>query len=386
MNTASGPQSAVAAELGSASTVPPPATGTPETAAGGGTAALHRHRLAVSPRPSSDCTLSIGAYNCEGLLSAFEYINDQILPLCDILVLSESWLSRAEEAYPSRILAAAGHSSHQVLQTFAMETPPGAGEGRRRGGMTLICRRRPGLTFTPCACDSPRLCGVTALINGLPVLSVIGCYMPYWDGIGVNSVEYATVSAKLDATIAALRPSALVVVAGDFNCALPQMPAATRPPQWHHLRGFTLHSITMQDLLDHNELAVAEFQFPQLVDFTYARGECRSHIDHIAVPTALLSRVADCQILPQHPENLSPHLPLVCSMLVDTVQPSGTDSTAVDKDVTGPGAVLLSWDCADRVETYNKTLTDLLINQLPACGDSLDALDATITRCLHAAA
>ena len=128
--------------------------------------------------------------------------------------------------------------------------------------MTLICRRRPGLTFTPCACDSPRLCGVTALINGLPVHSEIGCYMPYWDGIGVNSVEYATVSAKLDATIAALRPSAPVVVAGDFNCALPQMPAATRPPQWHHLCGFTLHSITMQDLLDHNELAVAEFQFP----------------------------------------------------------------------------------------------------------------------------
>ena len=122
MYTASGPRSAVAAELSSASTVPPPATGTPETAAGGGTAALHRHRLAASPRPSSDCTLSIGAYNCEGLLSAFEYINDQILPLCDILVLSDSWLSRAEEAYPSRILAAAGHSSHQVFQTFAMET------------------------------------------------------------------------------------------------------------------------------------------------------------------------------------------------------------------------------------------------------------------------
>ena len=132
--------------------------------------------------------------------------------------------------------------------------------------------------------------------------------------------------------------------------------------------------------------AVAEFQFPQLVDFTYARGECRSHIDRIAVPTALLSRVADCQILPQHPENLSPHLPLVCNMLVDAVQPSVTDSTAVDKDVTGPGAVLLSWDCADRDETYNKTLADLLINQLPACGDSLDALDATITRSLHAAA
>ena len=69
--------------------------------------------------------------------------------------------------------------------------------------------------------------------------------MPYWDGNGGNSEEYEMVTAKLDAAITALRPSAPVVVAGDLNCALPQMPAAVRPPHWHRLRGFTRQDTTL---------------------------------------------------------------------------------------------------------------------------------------------
>ena len=109
----------------------PPATGTPETTAGDGTETARLLPPATSSRPSADCSLTIGTYNCEGFLSAFQYVEDQVLPLCDILVLTESWLSRAEETYIDRILAAAGHTSFQVFQTFAMETPPGGG---RAGG------------------------------------------------------------------------------------------------------------------------------------------------------------------------------------------------------------------------------------------------------------
>ena len=232
-------------------------------ATGTGTVTPDRHpHRAANHHPSNTSTIAVGAYNCEGFLSAFTYIEGRLLPLCDILVVSESWLSRAEETYVPRILAAGGHNDAQVFQSFAMETPPGVGEGRRRGGLALICRRRPGLTFIPCSCDDPRLCGVTALIDGRPALSVIGCYMPYWDGNGGNSEKYEMVTAKLDAAITALRPSAPVVVAGDLNCALPQMPAAVRPPHWHRLRGFTRHSVVMQDLLDHHELVAAEFLFP----------------------------------------------------------------------------------------------------------------------------
>lgn len=353
---------------------------------GDGAAAPDSHQLAASYCLSDDYRLTVGAYNCEGFLSAFEYITDQVLPSCDILVLSESWLSRSEESYAPRLLAAAGHDTLQVFQSFTMETPPGAGEGRRRGGMALICRRSPGLTFRHCVCDNPRLCGVSALVNGQPVLNVIGCYMPYWDGDGGNSVEYNIVTAELEAVIAAMRPSAPVILAGDFNCALPQLPAVSRPLQWHRLRGFTQHSVSMQDLLDHNELAVAEFMFPQPVDFTYTRGDCQSHIDHIAVPCFLLPRVVDCQILPQHPENLSPHLPLVCQVSVAAAAPAETENTAAGQAAPASSSEVFCWDRADKIVHYRQALAGLLDNQLPACGDSLDALDATISRCLLSAA
>ncbi|KAF0289230.1 hypothetical protein FJT64_012464 [Amphibalanus amphitrite] len=69
------------------------------------------------------------------------------------------------------------------------------------------------LVTSSLSCDDPRLCGVTVLMDGRPVLTVIGCYMPYWDGQAGNSEEYDSVIAKLDALIMALRPSAPVVVA-----------------------------------------------------------------------------------------------------------------------------------------------------------------------------
>ncbi|KAF0299345.1 hypothetical protein FJT64_027871 [Amphibalanus amphitrite] len=60
-------------------------------------------------------------------------------------------------------------------------------------------------------------------MDGRPVLTVIGCYMPYWDGQAGNSEEYDSVIAKLDALIMALRPSAPVVVAGSafYSCDPP---------------------------------------------------------------------------------------------------------------------------------------------------------------------
>ena len=209
--------------------------------------------------------------------------------------------------------------------------------------------------------------------------------MPYWDGTGGNSEEYEIVTAKLDAIISALRSSAPVIVAGDFNCALPQMSASSRPLQWHRLRGLTEHSARMQDLLDHNALAVAEFLFPQPVDFTYARGNCQRHIDHIAVLRSLLPRVIDCRILLLHPENLSPHLPIVCRVLVAAAAPC-TESTAARQDTPAPCTEVLCWDSDDRVTVCRQTLDNLLDIQLPTCDDSLDALDATISRCLLDAA
>ena len=166
---------------------------------------------------SAGSSLTIGAYNCEGFLSAAHYIADELLSQCDILFLAEVWLSRAEESYLPTILSSLEPADFYCVQQFAMEIPPRAGEGRPRGGVALICRRRPGLSYRSVDCGDSRLCGVTVIADDRPLLSVVGCYMPYWDSSGANTGEYADVTGKLSAILSSLRPSAPVVLLGDFN-------------------------------------------------------------------------------------------------------------------------------------------------------------------------
>ena len=279
----------------------------------------------------------------------------------------------------SSLLSAEFHCSQQ----FALELPPRAGEGRPRGGVALICRRCTGRSFRTIDCNDARICGVIISCEGKPMLNIIGCYMPYWNSSGGNVEEYATVISKLDAIISSLRPSAPVILVGDFNCALSPLPAELRPSVWHRLQGFTPHSAMMQDLLDDNDLVVAEFHYSQDVSYTYARGGCQSHIDHIAIPQRVMSNVQGCTILPPDQDNLSPHLPLICTMTV-SAPPCAAPSVPAGHVKVQPD--VLVWSCAEKLHAYNITLEELLANHLTTCGDSLDELDATITRCIHIAA
>ena len=108
---------------------------------------------------------------------------------------------------------------------------------------------------------------------------------------------YADIVGKLDALISAHRPSAPVALVGDYNCALPRMPVVCRPLNWTQLRGFSPLGGLMQGLVDDHDLIVAEFVFPQATSFTYERGDCRTHIDHIAITQCLKVNMVGCTIL-----------------------------------------------------------------------------------------
>ena len=225
------------------------------------------------------------------------------------------WLSRAEEIYLPSVIGSLDPDQYFYEQQFAMEGPPSGREGRPRGGVALICRLSSELSFRSIDCSDARLCGVIVVLDGYPVFSVTGCYMPYWDASGVNAEDYAAVTGKLDALISSLQPSAPTILLGDFNCQLCPLAREVRPSGWHHLHGFTQHSVAMQCLLDDHDLEVDEFNFAQSVDFSYSRAGCRSHTDHIAVPSSLMPHLLDCSILPPDQNNLSPHLQLVCQLV-----------------------------------------------------------------------
>ena len=331
----------------------------------------------------------MGTYNCEGFLAGAHYIADRLLPACDVLFLAETWLSRAEESHMPHVIASLMPGDYQCLQEFAMDLPPRAGEGRPHGGVALVCRRQAGRSFRAIDCGDPRLCGVMVLEQTRPAITVLCCYMPYWESSGANLEEYTTLTCKLDALILSLKPSAPVLLVGDFNCALPPLSHELRPPGWHRLRGFSPMSLHMQNLLDDHELTVAELRFPQPVDYTYARAGGKSHIDHIAVPSCLLSHVHECSIVPPSVDNLSPHLPIICGVLLPSVQPAATVFVRPVNKATVSSEVL-DWSCPDKLSEYASSLNKLLDDCLCAHDASPDAspdeLDAIITHCIHTAA
>ena len=183
--------------------------------------------------------LKIGTYNCEGFLSSVPYVA-ALFEFCNVLFLAETRLSASEQNDMSNVLYNGGNDDLCCIQSFAMELPPGVGAGRRHGGVSLVCKRQNGLAFHEISCDDARLCGVTICSGHTPIMTIFGCYMPFWDGSAQTVDHYADICGKLDALISAHRPSAPVALIGDFNCALPRMPTDDRPANYAQLRGFSL--------------------------------------------------------------------------------------------------------------------------------------------------
>ncbi|XP_043243993.1 uncharacterized protein LOC122392788 [Amphibalanus amphitrite] len=344
-------------------------------------------RNSVDAKVTLNMSLTLGTYNCEGFLAGAQYIADCLIPECDILFLCETWLARAQGAYLEHALSSLSSEEFQVFQEFAMELPPGTGDGRPHGGVAFVCRRQVGRTFRAVECNDSRICGVTIVELSRPLITIIGCYMPYWNSSAVNFEEYTILTGKLDALFSSLRPSAPVVLVGDFNCALPPLSPELRPPGWHRLRGFSPLSLLMQDLLDDHGLTVAEFRFSQPVAYTYARADGQSHIDHIAVPQCLVPQVHDCRIVVPCVDNLSPHLPVLCSVVL----PSASAGTSLD--VSSPplnmGSIhseVLDWSCPEKLQIYLSSLDELIGACQLTNGATPDEIDEAITRCIHIAA
>ena len=304
----------------------------------------------------------------------------RLLKSADVLCLSETWLSYAEETTLPRLLS---EVDVFCTQSFVMQVPPGFGDGRRHGGVALVCRRRAAFSFVPIDCSSPRLCAVVIQDSVGPKLGVVATYLPYWSSDGLNLQLYQTTLQQLDAVLTALRSTVPVVVAGDLNCALPRLTSDLRIPDWERLRGFSPLSRLTQTLLEDHDLIVAEYLFDQQVRYTYARGGNHTHIDHIVVPRSLVQSVRKCSILAPEVENLSPHLPILCRLSIDFHAERDAESRPSSADSTR--RFVLDWRSPSRNEAYRNALASRLSTVLPTCLTP-DELDKAITDAAHDAA
>ena len=81
---------------------------------------------------------------------------------------------------------ASNHMQWNFLQAYV-------GEGRRHGEVALICKRLAGLKLSEISCEDSRLCGVTVSNDHGPIASILGCYMPFWDGSANTYVNFADI-------------------------------------------------------------------------------------------------------------------------------------------------------------------------------------------------
>ena len=343
-------------------------------------------RLSSHDSKDTHFIVSVVTYNCEGLMSAVSYVVDLLLSN-DVVFLAETWMSRSEECFLNYLNSSCPFDSF-LVQNFAMDFPPRAGEGRRHDGVAMICRNRTGFRYDTIECGDSRLCGVTMSDSLGSRLNVLGCYMPYWNSADSSIDEFSHLVSKLDALYTALSVSAPTALIGDFNCALPRMNIHQRPTHWYQLRGFSQFSAIMQEFLDEQDLFVAEFRFPQPVSFTYERGSCRTHIDHIVIPSSISESVITCGIEPQSADNLSPHLPVGAKLrfLLRDKEPSHCAISSSNVVVARP--YILNWSCSHRIELYNAALELRLSHARTSISEESDVneLDACITDCIHAAA
>ena len=148
------------------------------------------------------------------------------------------------------------------------------------------------------------------------------------------------------------------------------------------MRGFSPLRRLMQAFIEEHELTVAEYASSQQVSYTYSRGGNFSHIDHILIPRTLSGNLLCCKIIPPTADNLSPHLPITCTLNTWFCLASTSTSSAHSSSMRT--RFILDWRSMDRNSHYSDLLAGYL-SALPLHQSPVD-LDAGITKAVHRAA
>ena len=157
--------------------------------------------------------------------------------------------------------------------------------GRPYGGCGFVCRKLPGVMYRPIICNSDRICGVQITLNNGPTISVFGVYMPYQNHSLLNHESYLECLHELQGHIENCENGPCVVM-GDFNTQLPMSDSLQR--RWYKARCFSTRSAVLYDFCVDHGLCVANFAFPQSVNYTFHRRNAHSYIDHVLISDSMM--------------------------------------------------------------------------------------------------
>ena len=121
-------------------------------------------------------------------------------------------------------------------------------------------------------------------------------------------------------------PLLVILVMGDLHTVIPDSAVLTR--KWYTKKPYNKWSVLMYEFMEANDFCVADFQFEQLVNYTYKQGNKRSYIDHILIPEYQVNMINSCDILYDSQDNMSDHLAISINMdlpVVTKICPIGTE-------------------------------------------------------------
>ena len=256
---------------------------------------------------SDNMTFKIINFNCNGFKSShgsvFNMLDDS-----DCMFLSETWLKPCELSHVSKNINDMGYWCNLKSSV----DPETILTGRPYGGVGFICKKKTDITYVPLPCDNDRIMAVQVVTNNKVCLTMIGVYLPFYDGSSSQVEMYNECLQDVQCIIDTNDPSPILMV-GDMNASLPFNVQLSR--NWYKGTPFTRHSYLLYDFVCQNELYSCNFDFNQDVHYTYHKNNAKSYIDHVLFSNFAHEQVIDCKILCLS-DIVSDHLPIKTTLVV----------------------------------------------------------------------
>ena len=164
------------------------------------------------------------SFNCHGFKQSVDYISD-CLAKSDVLCLTETWLRPDELHVINDSLMMHPKLTGTKLYVFAksaMHDLPADYSGRPFGGVAIIVKHNPLLTFTEIVCSSNRIIALN--VNNLSSTScqvITNVYMPYYQrGNSAQTDEFIETIDELQGLIDSHKTACPMKLFGDFNVKL----------------------------------------------------------------------------------------------------------------------------------------------------------------------
>ena len=247
--------------------------------------------------------VTLWSFNCHGFKTSSDFTK-QILHSnnCDIMFISEHWLNPGDM---SQIQSEMNKSGYWTSMKSSMD-PEQLLLGRPHGGVGLFAKRIDGVTFKPIVVNSDRVCGMQLICQGKSLLTIIGVYLPYYNGEKEQIQLYSETLDILQSVIDTCESP--IMLAGDMNATLPRNHRLSL--RWYRQHPFNHNSMLLHDFLSENGFIVANYEYDQPVSYTYWNGNRRTYIDHVLISNYASGHVRSCQIMSDITDNNSDHHPL----------------------------------------------------------------------------